>query len=209
MSEQGDVVPEPQPEPKAITQADIDAAITARLGREQAKHQAELEALKAEKSELEQKFQADQAKKMSVSERVEAQDRRIDQLLADIAERDKREAEAREQALVTSLDSADEKALIEAGFNPKYSSIVLDELKKNRAVEAGAAFYKDSEGAAIDKGTIIDSLKTQYPELVVMNRAAGNDVPTGQPRPSVDTSKETTEQYIERKNRERAEAGIK
>ena len=209
MSEPEGVQPEPEAAPKVITQADIDSAITARLAREQSKHEAELEALKAEKAELEAKFQEDQAKKMSVSERVEAQDKRIDQLLADIAERDRREAEAREQALTASLDSADEKALIEAGFNPKYSAIVLAELKKNRAVEAGAAFYKDSEGAAIDKAAVIESLKTQYPELVVVNRAAGNNVPTGQPKPSVDTSKESTEQYIERRNRERAEAGIK
>ena len=119
MSEPEGVQTEPQPEPKVITQADIDAAITARLGREQAKHQSELEALRAEKAELEEKLQADQAKKMSVSERVEAQDKRIDQLLADIAERDKREAEAREQALQTSLDSADE-ILVYLEANAKY-----------------------------------------------------------------------------------------
>jgi hypothetical protein len=194
---------------KALTQTDVDNAITSRLSRLEKKHQAEIAEERQRAEDAEQKLQAMSAKNMTESERIVAQDKRIEQLQTSLNEFMERDAKAKEAEVLRSIDGSDEKALLEAGFNPKYSEVVLSELKKARGIDNGAAFYKDGEGAAIERGTVIETLKSQFPELVVVNRAAGNNVPTGEAAPKVDRKNESIEQFRARRAAEREEAGIR
>lgn len=191
-------------EPKALTQEDLNNAITARLGREQKKHEAELEAANQRANELEQKLQQKSASEMTDSEHRAALQKSLEQTRAELEEFKQTVAQKEEAEIVGKLDMSDKDALLEAGFNPKYSQVVLGELKKVRGFENGVAFYKDGEGAAINREQAISNLTALYPELVMSGRVKGNDVHTRSAGPAVDPSKETTEQYIARRERERA-----
>lgn len=202
-------VDETETQPKALTQEDLDKAITARLAREKKSHEAEIEIERQARKELELQLQEKKASEMTESEHRSALQKSLEQTRAELDEFKQTVAEKEKAEVIGRIDASDKDALLEAGFNPKYSQVVLEELKKARGFENGTAFYKDGEGAAIDRGQVIDSLKSQYPELVVVNRAAGNNVPTGTPGSMVDPKNESTEQYIARKNAERAETGAK
>ena len=192
-------------EPKVLTQADIDNAVKARLAREQSKYDALIADEKQARADLEMKLQEKKASEMTDSEHREAMQKALDATRAELEEFKAAIVEKETTAIVAKIDNADEKALLEAGFNPKYSEVVLNALKQSRGIENGQPFYKDGNGAATDRSFIISALVSQYPELVTVNRGAGNAVPTGQGGMSVDPSKETAEQFIARMNRERAQ----
>ena len=109
------------------------------------------------------------------------------------------------QKVIAGINSSDKDLLLEAGFDNKFADIALNELHKGRTLENGTAFYKDKEGAILDQGAVIESLKAQYPEFITVPRNLGNTVPmNGVKLAEVDYSKETTEEHITRRRAERA-----
>ena len=190
---------------KVLTQADIDSAVKTRLAREQSAHEKVLAEERQVRADLELKLQEKKASEMTDSEHREAMQRALEATRAELEEFKTASVEKEKAAIALRIDNADEKALLEAGFNPKYSTVVLTALKASRGIEDGQPFYKNKEGAAIDRSAAIESLVVQYPELVQINRVQGNSVPTGQGQGAVDPSKETAEQFIARMQRERAQ----
>jgi len=193
-------------DPKFFTQEQVNDIIDSRFAKIAEKHKAELEAISAEKSELEVQLQERQASQMTASEHIDAMRKRIETLESGIKERDERQALEAQEKLIRGFDDADKQALLESGVNPKYADIVLSQLKESRGIEGDQVFYKDAKGGAVDRSLLIESLKNSNLELFVVNRAKGNNVPHGEGAPSVTPENETTEQYIARKKAEREQA---
>ena len=194
-------------EAKTFTQEQMDGIIQGRLGKVQAKFESELEAIRSTNSDLELRLQEKSATVMTDTEHMVALKKSLEATQSELEEF-KAQSEAEKKAkVVKAFDDADKQALLEAGANPKYANMLLDQIKKSRGIEDGTAFYKDGEGAAIDKSAIIEAVKAGNSELFLVNRVKGNSVPHGEAvtGAAVDYSKESTADFIARRNAERAE----
>ncbi len=195
------------------TQADIDSAVSSRLTRATANHDSAIGEKNSAIADLQAQIDGFKTKdeegkqtKLTASELSLAQDKRIQQLENDAKESKIQILKQAEAKVVSDINSLDKDSIAKAGFDPKFSDMVLTELHKSRTLENGVAFYKDGEGAQIEQSSVLESLKAQYPEFITINRAGGNDVPGAKNRPDVDPAKESTSAYIDRMNLERAEA---
>lgn len=131
-------------------------------------------------TELETKVKTNLDLSLSEDEHRKAQNLRFDTQENDMKTLRTELAEEREAIKMAKFDSSDKDALIEAGFKTAYvDNFLLPKVASNRGINEGKAFYKDSSGAEIDRGVIIDSLVKAHPELVTINRPPGNDVAHG------------------------------
>lgn len=194
---------------QSFNQEQLDGILTKRLGKVEAKHQEEissmktqLDALTAEKDGIEaEKVEAANAK-MSTNDKLDAALKAIDGMKQDRLNDQQALADAASSKALGDINSLDEKALIEAGFDPAYTSMVLPELIKLRGVDNGAAFYKDAEGTLSDRATVIAGLASKMPALITINRSAGNNVATSQGAQTTPGQTETLDQMQSRRERE-------
>ena len=191
------------------TQADIDSAVKARLARSENAHVgvlSEKDASIAERDATIAALQADadkgQAKKLTATEHTTALEKRIEQMELRDAEKERLLAEQAAQKIVNGINTTDKDLLLKAGIDPKFAEMALNELHKSRTLENGTAFYKDGEGAILDQGTVIDSIKAQYPEFITINRAQGNNAPMEGGATNVDRSNESITAFKARREAE-------
>jgi len=205
--------PEPVvPEVKTFTQEEVDAIIQTRVGKINAKSQetasvkaAELAEIMEQKADLERTVQETKAASMTESEHIEALKKSLATEQAEKAELSNQITLGKQAQIEGQFDNVDNDAILQAGGMPKYKDFLLSQLKQNRVIEEGEVFYKDETGAITDKKALIESIATANPELFISGRVGGNTVPTAPGTNfTVDPSKETTEQYIERRNAERS-----
>lgn len=200
-----------QEAPKTFTQEQLDEIIQTRLGKQGEKAQEQMTAketelieAKAKLAELALEAQKVKAASMTEGEHIIALQKSNADTKAELAEFKAQIAQAEQAKIAQSYDSADKDLLLQGGANPKYASFLLEQVKSSRGIENGVAFYKDGEGAAIDKATAIGLVLSSNPELCISDRVAGNAVPKGE-FSTVDRSQESTEQYIARRESERAQ----
>ena len=191
------------------TQADIDSAVSSRLTRANSAHDTAMGEKDSSIAELTAqingfKANAEEGKKtkLTASEHTQALEIRIQQMEDNAKERDLQILKQSEDKVVSDINSLDKDSIAKAGFNPKFSDMVLAELHKSRTLENGVAFYKDSTGAQLEQSAVIEALKAQYPEFITINRAAGNAVTPGNGAPDADHSQESIEQFRARRETE-------
>ena len=194
-------------EEKAFTQADIDRVIQTRLAKEKASYEAMLEQERQDKAELEMKLQEKKASEMTDADYREALKKAHEKTQAELEELKESLQQEKQEKFVRQFDDADKQALLEAGANPKYAEILLNQLKSLRGIEGDSAFYKGKDGAVADKQAVIESIMADNAELFVVNRAKGNNIPHGEGGTVRSTAEMSTEEYIEYRNKQRAENG--
>lgn len=206
MAETEEVIAE---EGKTFNQVELDGILTKRLGKVETKHQeamdsmkTQLDALTAEKASIEAAEVAATNAKMSTNDKLDAALLAIDGMKQDRLADKQALADAASAKVVGDINSSDEKALIEAGFDSAYTSMILPKLVELRGVENGAAFYKDGEGTLSDRASAISALAAKYPALITINRAGGNDVATKTATSKAPGQVETLEQMQARRTSE-------
>jgi hypothetical protein len=204
---------EEQQEPvKTFTQEEMDVIIQGRVGKINAKAQetatvkaAELAEIMEQKADLERTVQESKAASMTESEHIEALKKSLATEQAEKAELASQITLGKQAQIEGQFDNVDNDAILAAGGMPKYKDFLLSQLKQSRVIEEGEVFYKDGNGAITDKKVLIEGIATANPELFISGRVGGNTVPTvSGTNFSVDPSKETTEQCIDRRNAERS-----